>query len=203
VERRIIELHFITPIRNVQSILRHGILSNERVEKHTHRSVANSNVQKIRDNIRIPNGLNLHQYANLYFDARNPMLYTLMTNGSDDLCILRLDKFLMTSPGVVISDRNAASRYANFWSYSEAMVKLDLDAIYAHYWANHVDPIELMEHKSIKCAEVLVPQQVEPKYITGAYVPDTHTKELLTELGFDREIIVNANKFFNKSIKRH
>jgi len=200
--QRIPELHFITPIENIPSILKKGILSNEQAAKHNHTSVANSVVQDRREGIRIPNGLALHQYANLYIDARNPMLYYLMSNSPKDLCILIVDKALMTMPAVVISDRNASSRYANFHSYSEAMAKLDIDAIYAQYWTHPDDPIEEMRHQSIKCAEVLVPHHIDPKFISGAYVPDSQTREALISMGFDKEIFIDPYKFFNKTIRR-
>ena len=34
------ELHFIAPIENVPSILKHGILSHRLAEKHAHESIA-------------------------------------------------------------------------------------------------------------------------------------------------------------------
>jgi ssDNA thymidine ADP-ribosyltransferase, DarT len=52
------ELHFITPIANLPSILQHGILSHDRAEKVPHQSVANMEVQDRRASRRVPNGLN-------------------------------------------------------------------------------------------------------------------------------------------------
>ena len=72
---RVTELHCIMPIDNINSVMTHGILSHERAAKLPHRSVALQPVQDRRDQKQVPGGLKLHQYANLYFHARNPMLY--------------------------------------------------------------------------------------------------------------------------------
>jgi len=202
IDPRIQELHFITPIVNVPSILSRGILSNKLMQGIPHTSAANSEVQERREQVKVPSGLPLHQYANLYIDSRNPMLYTRMTNGSDDLCVLRIDISVMTLPGVVVTDENAARDYVQFLSPSEAMAKLDIGRIYSRYWNHDDDPLETWIHKGIKCTEVLVPHHVRPEYIAGAYVPDAVTKEALRLLGFDREISVKPDHFFNKTIRR-
>ena len=67
-------LYNIQAIDNVQSIMQRGLLSNERASKINHVSIVMNEVQVRRDMVRIPNGLKLHQYANLYFDPWNPML---------------------------------------------------------------------------------------------------------------------------------
>ena len=69
------ELHYITPIENLPSILEKGILSHKLASKIPHLSVALDVIQERRKNKIIPRGRPLHDYVNLYFDARNPMLY--------------------------------------------------------------------------------------------------------------------------------
>ena len=72
---RVTELHCIMPMANVASVLIHGLLSYERAAKLPHHSVALQPAQDLRDKKHVPGGLKLHQYANLYFHARNPMLH--------------------------------------------------------------------------------------------------------------------------------
>ena len=194
------ELYYIVAIENIPSVLRHGILSYDMAMRLRHVSVANREVQGRRANKKVPNGLSLHSYVNLYVNARNPMLYTLMCNGSDDICILKLENRLIEFPGVVITDGNAASDWVSFYSLSEAMDKLDLDMIYARYWT-HEDPHEQRRHKSIMCAEVLVPNIVAAVHINGAYVSCSTSKKCLSEVGFDREIIIDGDMFFNRQVR--
>ena len=105
---RVTELHCIMPIANLASVMNHGILSHEGAAKRPHRSVALQPVQDKRDKKQVPGGLKLHQYANLYFHARNPMMYKRQAE-APSLCILRVATMVLTLPGTVISDQNAAS----------------------------------------------------------------------------------------------
>ena len=70
-DKRVTELHCIMPIRNIPSVVAHGILSHESAGKLMHHSVAMQPMQERRDVKTVPGGLRLHQYANLYFHARN------------------------------------------------------------------------------------------------------------------------------------
>lgn len=79
----------IMPIENMRSILINGILSHNNAKKINHNSVAIQEVQDIRENIRVPNGMYLHDYANLYFDACNPMMYKRRGH-AEHLCILKI-----------------------------------------------------------------------------------------------------------------
>jgi len=75
------DLHYITPIANVASILSKGILSHQRAARVPHQSVAMQEVQDRRMNTIVP-GINkkLHDYANVYICARNPMLFKIVSD---------------------------------------------------------------------------------------------------------------------------
>lgn len=164
------KLYFITDIVNVPSILVHGILSHNLIAKKKirHSSVANVDVQGRRMNKVIPGGKKLHDYANLYINARNPMLYVLL-HKQQDLCVLRISTDVLRVPGVVISDKNAARDWARFEPWPAGLAMLDKDELFAQRWDDS-DPYEKARLKGIMCAEVLVPDKVEHTYIEGAYV---------------------------------
>jgi hypothetical protein len=190
------EFQCIMPVENIPSVLEHGILSNERAARFQHRSVAMQDVQEKRDQKHVPGGLRLHQYANLYFHARNPMLYKRKDEAAN-LCVLRIALDVLAVPHVVFADRNAASPYVRFLDPAQWAV-LDFEAIYAMDWNRQHgnDNYARLVHKARKCAEVLVPHQVEPKYLTGAYVVDRSAASRLTSLGFDRPVTIDSAMFF-------
>lgn len=136
------------PLENIPSVLELGILSYERASKLQHRSVAMSEVQEKRDQKHVPGGLKLHQYANLYFHARNPMLYKRKDEATR-LCILRVSTQVSGKTGVVFADCNAASPYARFLAPSQWEL-LDIDMIYALDWnRQHADnPYGKLIHKA-------------------------------------------------------
>lgn len=167
---RVVELHCIMPLDNIPSVLEHGILSYERAAKLKHHSVAMQPVQDRRDQKQVPGGLKLHQYANLYFHARNPMLFK-RKDEAPKLCVLSVSMKVLELPGTVISDQNAASEYVRFLHPSQCKL-LPFDDIYAKDWRHPDDPIAYWRHKARKCAEVLVAQRVDPQFLIGAHVLD-------------------------------
>ena len=193
-DARVTELHCIMPIGNVLSVVEHGILSYERAAKLRHRAVAMQPVQDKRDQKQVPGGLKLHQYANLYFHARNPMLFKRL-NEAHELCVLQVSKQVLAIEGTVISDQNAASDYARFLHPSQWEL-LPFDDIFALDWRHPDDQIAYWRHKARKCAEVLVPRLVEPKFLSGAYVIDNAAASRLTALNCGLTATVSPVLFF-------
>jgi hypothetical protein len=191
---RVTELHCIMPIANLRSVMAHGILSHERAAKLEHHSVALRPVQDRRDKKRVPGGLKLHQYANLYFHARNPMLFKRQAE-APDLCVLRVSTQVLALKGTVISDQNAASDYVRFL-HPRQWNLLDFDAIYAMDWRHPGDPVAYYRHSSRKCAEVLVPRRVETRFLAGAYVVDETARTRLDALGLALPATPNPVLFF-------
>jgi hypothetical protein len=165
----VIELHYITAIANLPSILRHGILSHNLADKVAHDSVAMQEIQERRQDKRIPSAGYLHDYANLYFDAHNPML-SKCRGRNNEICVLQIEPSVLDLTGVIIADRNAASDWTGFRSVSGGLGLISKERVFARYWTHPEDPFEEMRHKSEKCAEVWVPDRVDPQLIGGVYV---------------------------------
>lgn len=107
-------LYYITHQDNLASIFRHGILSHNRVKAKglKHQRIDNPDVNA-RRNITLPNGRNLHDYANLFFNCRNAMMYAKVLDpngpGVNNLCVVGIDRSIVTQvEGVLASDINAA-----------------------------------------------------------------------------------------------
>lgn len=193
-DARVTELHCIMPIANLGSVMAHGILSFEQAARLPHLSVAMQPVQDRRDQKQVPGGLKLHQYANLYFHARNPMLFKRL-NEASALCILRVSTAVLALQGTVISDQNAASDYVRFYHPSQWQ-GLAFDDIFALDWRHPNDQIAYWRHRARKCAEVLVPQRVETRFIRGAYVIDSTASAAVSSAGFGEPVTVNPGIFF-------
>lgn len=188
------ELQYITAIVNVPSILRHGILSYRRAARIPHESVAMPEVQDRRSGKAVPGGRPLHDYVNLYFSARNPMLYKRRDH-HPDLCVLRVSPDVLDLPEVVIADGNAASAYTAFWPSPAGLGKVDKDLVFAEYWTDP-DGIQQMRKARAKCAEVLVPDRVAPRYVFGAYVSSQEAMERFEGLVPEFSVAINAHLFF-------
>ena len=71
------------------------------------------NIHPDRPKSVLPNGKRLHTYANLYFNARNAMMYKRKSSHRE-LCVVRVDKSVLTLPTAIVADQNAASSHVRF-----------------------------------------------------------------------------------------
>ncbi|HEV8720526.1 MAG TPA: DUF4433 domain-containing protein [Candidatus Binatia bacterium] len=189
------ELHYITAIANLPSIMRHGILSHTLAEQLAHDSVAMPEIQERRRNKQIPGARLLHEYANLYFDAHNPML-SKCRGRNNEICVLQIDPGVLDIPGVIIANRNAASDWTSFWPVSSGLSVISRERVFARYWTHPDDPYEEMRHKSEKCAEVLVPDRVDPELIGGGYVANQAALVEFQRLNSELSVQVRGDIFF-------
>lgn len=190
------ELQYITPIKNVPSIRHLGILSHREAERIAHDSVAKQEIQDRRAQVVVPGGRPLHEYANLYICARNPMMY-LRRDRHAELCVLRISPDVLDLPCVVVTDANASAQelYVRFAPGPEGLVNVDRALTFAEYWTDP-DPIRQYRMKSMKCAEVLVPDRVAPEFIHGAYVSCEESLARFNALGVSIAPVVNGYLFF-------
>lgn len=188
------ELHYITDITNMPSIMANGILSHNLAKRLPHKSVAMAEIQERRDRKRVPPGKLLHDYVNLYFHARNPMLYKLKDLHAE-LCVLKIDKEVLNLLNVVITDRNASCDFAKFAPSPSGLSGVNTSLVFAEFWTD-LDPIKKDYKKSVKCAEVLVPNKVDVCNIIGAYVSCNEAKSELEKITPNLNIIINPYLFF-------
>lgn len=102
------ELHYITDMANVPSMLERGILCHRLAVRtaREHVSIADEEVPARRASKRIWLGRSyrfLHDYANLHVDARNAMLFLLLGAGEADLAVLAVDSTALDLRGVVVA----------------------------------------------------------------------------------------------------
>jgi hypothetical protein len=182
------ELHYIVSIANVPSILAQGLLCHNLARRLAHTSVAMPEIQERRKEKRIPNRRRLHDYVNLYINARNPMMFKVKAiHGIDSLCVLSVSPDVLDLEGAIIADQNAASGFVRFYPAPEGLSVIDHARVFAESWIHVDDQIAEWQHKSAMCAEVLVPRSVEPTFLKCGYVgselAEQHLKSAAPGLG--------------------
>lgn len=181
--------YYIVSIENLESVFKYGILSKIFLHKQflnliypsefrdeegmvISEDISNGHVQDIRDSKIVFNNYNLHYFAPLYFNARNPMLYNVIKKcGKNSICILAVSKEVLNLTNTYISNKNAATKDAII---DEAETMLDSDylnyeEIFKKSW-NHCSYNFKRERKALMCAEVLVFGLVFPNYIKAIYI---------------------------------
>lgn len=191
---KIEEFHFITHIENLPSIMKVGILCYNKVKSEKHHSIAMNDIQERRENVRLPNGKPLHEYANLYFHARNPMMYK-RKEAHASICVLRIKHQILDVPGVFVTDKNASSPIAIFASPPEGLANVNEELTFSMNW-NDANEIVKTRKKLAKCAEVLVPGYIPPVWIMGGYVSCKAAFDAVNVLGLKLELTINPKLFF-------
>lgn len=195
-------LYYITHINNVPSILEKGILSHSQVEINNIETevIYNSQIiNKRRD--RKVNNRSLWEYANLYFQPRNAMLYFLVSkeNNADNLAIICIKNEVLERKDIFISMGNAASQESNILTIKQGKLlfaKLR-EQIDKKWW----DKDDGSKRKIM--AECLIPDRVDPKYIQSIYVANQKGKNNLTNRLEEKNIfrnnlpiVIEKEKFF-------
>ncbi len=136
----------------------------------------------------------LHEYANVYICAKNPMLFK-RKDAHMEICVLRISTTILDIAGVVVTDRNAAASIARFRPAPAGLSDIDHEQVFADDWRHPGDPLEYQQHRSIKCAEVLVPGRILPSSILGAYVSCTQSQAKLADIAPNLSITLHPHFF--------
>lgn len=203
------ELHYITHSDNLESIKEYGILSHNGIEAEglDRTSVANPDVQTIRASKPV-DGRPLHDYVNLYFNARNLMMYDVLSFDNnppaihDELCVLGLHPDVLEMEDAIIADGNAAKGLTRFYPSPEGLSHLERKHVYTKLW-NVDDPQERTLRRAAVMSELLVPDRVPPDYLEAAYVCCRTAKDAIEEKAHGIPLKVNKHLFFNSKGRSH
>lgn len=171
-------LYYITHVNNLPSILKYGILSHRLVEerKINFTPVYNAQIVTNRRNRLTPNNKSLWNFANLYFQPRNPMLYQVIHNiGTKDVAIVGVRPDVLRNAQGFVSTGNAASAPSDILPLREGLplIYQMWDIIKSEWW-NTDDG-----SKRKIMAECLVPDAVAPELVDTIYVASHEVAEQL------------------------
>ena len=62
------------------------------------------------------------------------------------ICVLRIDAGVLDLPGVIVTDRNAASSWVSFSPAGEGLEAIDRDRLFARSWKHPEDMYDEMSH---------------------------------------------------------
>ncbi len=185
----LVELYYITHIDNLPPILDEGILSHTRIEELNVPStpIYNKDIVSRRKDKSTPDGKSLWDYANLYFQPRNPMMYCVVhEKEKENLVVVGVLKEVLQEQDVVITDGNAANDPTRFYSQSEGLTMLQEQwAIIQNDWWNEGDG-----SKRKIMAECLVPIQVKPDHIHSLFVANNATRDRVKQIVGNRQISI-------------
>jgi hypothetical protein len=150
-------LFHITQLSNIGHIFKYGLLCHQKAHNVFNKrcfgisiaDISDSEVQQRRKN-KLLNNKTIHQYVCLYFNPKNPMLYSRKSK-QDELIILGIDPNVLLEEGVYFSDGNAAASNTKFYNNLESLDLINWEILKTEGWSDQPD------WKRIKCAEALAP----------------------------------------------
>ena len=197
-------LYYITHIRNLPSILKQGILSHKKVEELniSYTPIYDTEIVSQRKNKATSEKDSLWEYANLYFQPRNPMMYRVIhETDTKEIAIIGIRPEILQTPGTLISDGNAASNPTKFFSANEGtkILKKQWKIIQNDWW--NIDD----GSKRKIMSECLIPEQIDSKYIHSIFIAgQTVKKKVESIIGLSSiPIIPDSHMFFKpRSVDR-
>lgn len=191
-------LFYITHIANLPSVLRHGILSHAQVEtrKIPYKAIYDTGIVNNRKDKATPTGRSLWDYANVYLQPRNPMMYRVVhEKGRKNLAVVAIRPDVLNEAGVMLTDGNAANGPTRFYQVSDGLkvIQDQWSVIQAEYWR----PDDGSKRKIM--AECLIPDMIPAEHIHSIYVADQETKKRTDELlhSFRVHVVPEPRFFFH------
>lgn len=170
---------------NLLGILEHGILSWTEVRARGLNPVDISlaAAQQWRENKEPVYLRKIHDYAPLYLNPKNPMLFS-RREMQKQLVILEISPSVMLGNQYLYADGNAASHDTQF-STDQTILERSLRALEADYWEDFHDG------KRRRCAEVLIHPSVAPRFIVRAVC---NNRPLAEQVGRDTHLAVTVDR---------
>ena len=194
----ILGVYYITPLANLPSILRRGVLSHAEVRRQGLRAetVYSAEVAARRGERTVPDGRSLWEFANFYFNPRNAMMYRVHRVEERDVAVLFMRRTLLGA-GEYVSVGNAASPQSPIAPLREGLAQLQSERVAeklrADVWSEG-------EEKRLMMSELLVPGSAAPGQIQSVYVPTAakaaEVRRLLPDLPKGVDAIPHPRMFF-------
>lgn len=177
--------YYITHIDNVKSILDKGILSHDQVKKEgiKNKAIYDKHVLARRSE-------KWRNYANLYFNPRNPMLFRLINEQSEDkLAIIGVDRQIVKQPDVWLADGNVACQKTTVKPFDkDRLEKIEKQTGIANW-------TKIPEDKRKIMAEVLVPKEVKKEWIKKINVFSDKAYKTLKKRGVSEDRLIIEREF--------
>ncbi|HFD39472.1 MAG TPA: DUF4433 domain-containing protein [Anaerolineae bacterium] len=196
-------LSYITHVKNLSSILQRGILSHARIEREgiAYTPIYDRGIVARRKGIVTPDGKSLWTFANLYFNARNPMLYRVIHERSlEDIAVVCIKPSILERPDIFITTGNARAALSRILPQPGGLkmlpeIKRKVDIV----WWKQEDG-----SKREIMAECLVPDVVGPEYIEAVYVASHKIADKVAAMLRPRKVrvIPEPNLFFQPRWRR-
>jgi len=194
--------YYITHIDNLCSILEKGILSHQTIidEDVAFIPIYDEEIVTNRSQIQTPNGKTLWDYANVFFQPRNPMLYrVLIEKSKNDIAIVGVQPTILNDNNIFITTGNAAHSLSEILPPQKGLKILQkiLKNIDKEWWKSEDgSKREIM-------AECLVPNRIPQNNINVIYVANVEIADRVRSIvaQYGTLVIPEPRMFFQPDVQ--
>lgn len=199
--REINNLYYICHIENIKSILGEGLFSHNKIQTLSHTVIYDKDIINHRKDIK-PNpekNETLWDFANLYFNARNAMLYRIICEKKlEYITIIQFNKSVLDyakTHNSYISIGNAAHSASYFSEVTKGLeyLKKQWSLWNKEYW-NEADG-----SKRFMMSKLIVKYKIPADYINSIYVVSETIGDKVKKITSFDNIITQPNMFFQPS----
>jgi hypothetical protein len=188
-------LYYITHIDNLASMLERGILSHSEIEAKSipFTAIYDAQIVSNRRDRKTPEGRSLWEYANVYFQARNAMLFRVTREkGVDQVCVIGVRKDILNRSDVLITNGNAASYQSEILPHDQGMKAIPqiMRDVNKEWWSDSDGS------KRAMMAECLVPGSIPADFITAIYVGSDAAQKRAQSVAGSRPVTREPYLFF-------
>jgi ssDNA thymidine ADP-ribosyltransferase, DarT len=185
-----IYLYRITHFRNLEHILRNGLLCpNHQNADRNYYGIGDKSLIQVRDKIvvPIPPGGKMHDYVAFYFGPHSPMLFQIMTGyegipklpqGEIVYLVCQLKTIVDAGLGFVFTNGHARNSLSVHYNSLTDLNKVDWEIVKERYWRNTLEDPDLQRRKQ---AEFLVHSHVPTECISAILVYDQERAKFAEE----------------------
>jgi len=185
-------LWHITHRDNIDSILKKGIMNHNDANKLKYVDISNQGVQDRRQKVESINNRAIHEYAPLFINPKNAMLYS-KKNIRDELCLLEISLDVLECE-YIYTDGNASRRDTNFFGRNELSFEtMAWDNIFSESWTHFGERDE--EIMSQMQSEFLIYPSIKSKYIKKIHCYSKESVKFFKKTNISKSILLNRQAF--------
>ena len=193
-KNKVNSLWHITHRENVKNILTSGILSHENSNEIKYVDISNPGVQNRRQKIEPIHGRKIHEYAPLFINPKNAMLYSIKEK-RNELCLVEVSLDVLECE-YIFTDGNAARIETSFYGDTVDRIlfeQIPWDTVFSESWTQNFERNEtIMSHMQ---SEFLIYPSIKPKYIKKIHCYSKDSVTFLKDAKIAKPILLNSPAF--------
>ena len=155
-------VYHMTHIKNLPSILEHGLLAHNNPYQQV--DISNQAVNARRSHCETIYGRSVHDYVPLYFNPRNAMLYKTQIQYRSDIVMLGFSNEVLLMENSLFTNGNASSNGIWFSNDLESLNDINWNNVFSQSWYGYPESL-----KRTMMSEVLVHQQLGLTMLESIY----------------------------------